>query len=70
MTKSDAGEARNTAGPKNAQRLETKTPCATKGDKCYDCKSPERICNALVVFWRKPGSMPCEVVLIDEELGY
>lgn len=62
--------ARNIAAPKNAQRIGKKTPCAAKGDKCYDCKSPERICNALVVYWHKPGSMDFEVVLVDEDLGY
>ena len=63
--------ARNIAGPKNAQRLNKKTPCAVKADKCYDCASPERICNALVVFWHKPGGIGrCEVVLVDEDLGY
>ena len=63
--------ARNIAGPKNAQRLGRKTPCALRGDKCYDCKSPERICGACVTLWRKPKSIPyAEVVLIDEDLGY
>ena len=62
--------ARNIAGPKNAQRLKKKTPCAVKGDRCYDCSSPERICNALVVFWKSVYSMEMEVVLVDEELGY
>lgn len=62
--------ARNIAAPKNAQRLGRKTPCAAKGDRCYDCKSPERICRALVVYWDKPNSMDMEVVLVDEDLGY
>lgn len=62
--------ARNIAGPKNAQRLNRKTPCAVKADKCYDCKSPERICNALVVLWRKVSGCDMEVVLVDEDLGY
>lgn len=63
--------ARNIAAPKNAQRLQRKTPCAVKGDKCYDCKSPERICRALAVLWEKPtGIGRAEVVLIDEPLGY
>lgn len=62
--------ARNIAAPKNAQRLGRKTPCAVKGDRCYDCKSPERICRALVVYWEKPNSMDMEVVLVDEDLGY
>ena len=62
--------ARNIAAPKNAQRLGRNTPCAAKGDRCYDCKSPERICRALVVYWEKPNSMDMEVVLVDEDLGY
>lgn len=62
--------ARNIAAPKNSQRLKRKTPCAPKGDKCYDCKSPERICRALSVFWTKPYSAEMEVVLVHENLGY
>lgn len=61
--------ARNIAAPKNAQRLQFKTPCAVKGDRCYDCKSPERICKGLVVHWCAMDSMEMEVVLIDEDLG-
>ena len=62
--------ARNVAGPKNAQRLGCRTPCAVKADRCYDCKSPERICRALVVLWRPMMSCEMEIVLVDEELGY
>ena len=62
--------ARNVASPKNAQRLGRKTPCAAKGDRCYDCSSPERICRALTVLWKKPTSGDYEVVLIGEPLGY
>lgn len=61
---------RNIAAPKNAQRLNRKTPCAVNGDRCYDCKSPERICKALVVFWEAPTGTPAEIVLVDEALGY
>ena len=62
--------ARNIASPKNAQRLGKKTPCAIKGDRCYDCKSPGRICRGLVVLWGPMMGMEAEVVLVDEELGY
>ncbi|MBQ9647248.1 MAG: lactate utilization protein [Oscillospiraceae bacterium] len=62
--------ARNIASPKNAQRLGRKTPCAVKGDRCYDCKSPERICRALVVLWEKVTSCDMEIVLVDDDLGY
>ncbi len=61
--------ARNIAAPKNAQRLGRKTPCAVKGDRCYDCKSPERICNSLVVLWLPSMGTDTEVILIDEDLG-
>lgn len=62
--------ARNIAGPKNAQGLARKTPCAGKADKCYDCNSPERICRVLMVLWEKPVGAEYEIILIDEELGY
>ena len=62
--------ARNIAAPKNAQRLGVKTPCAAKGDHCYDCGSPQRICRGLVVMWEAVRSCESEVVLIDEDLGY
>ena len=63
--------ARNIASPKNAQRIGVDTPCAVKGDKCYNCKSPQRICRGLVVLWEKPRDVErMEVILIDEDLGY
>ena len=63
--------ARNIAAPKNAQRLGVGTPCAAKGDRCYDCNHPQRICKALSVFWRKPGMAgEAEVILINQPLGY
>lgn len=61
--------ARNIAAPKNAQRLKKKTPCAVKGDRCYDCGSPERICRAMMVLLAPPMGMETEVILVDEELG-
>jgi len=62
--------ARNVAAPKNAQRLGRKTPCAVRADRCYDCKSPERICRGLVVLWQPVTCCKTEIVLIDEDLGY
>ena len=61
--------ARNIAAPKNAQRLGKKTPCAVKGDRCYDCKSPERICRGLVVHWGPMMGREAEVLLVNEDLG-
>lgn len=64
--------ARNVAAPLNARRLNRKTPCAMGEElKCYDCSSPERICKGMTVLWKKMGGVgECEVVLINEELGY
>jgi len=62
--------ARNVAAPLNAKRLECRTPCAKAG-RCFDCSSPERICNALVVLWRRPyWCQSMELVVVDEELGF
>ncbi|MGI6031573.1 MAG: lactate utilization protein [Eubacteriales bacterium] len=62
--------AQNIAAPKNAQRLGKKTPCAVKADRCYDCNSPERICNGTVIIQRPMTGMHTELIVIEEELGY
>lgn len=62
--------ARNVVAPRNARRLGCKTPCAVKADRCYDCDSPDRICNGLVVFYKKMKSMDMEVVLVNEDVGF
>ena len=62
--------ARNVAAPLNAKRLNCKTPCAEKADKCYDCKSPDRICRNLSVLLGKPMGSDYEIILIHEKLGY
>lgn len=61
---------RNIAAPKNCHRKHKKTPCAIKGDKCYNCSSPERICNGLLIEYKKMSNMDMEVVLIGQELGF
>lgn len=63
--------ARNIASPLNARRLNKNTPCVKGELKCYDCKSPDRICKGLVVLWNKMnGTEKAEVIIINEELGY
>lgn len=62
--------ARNIAAPKNAQRLNRKTPCAVKADHCYNCKSPQRICRGLAMLWEPMNGTEVEVVLVNETLGY
>jgi len=61
--------ARNISAPRNAQRLGRKTPCAVRADRCYDCSSPERICNGFVIHARKMYSCEMELVIIKEALG-
>ena len=61
--------ARNIAAPKNAQRLGKRTPCAVRGDRCYDCNSPDRICNGMLLYLHKMSVVDAEIVLIQENLG-
>ena len=61
--------ARNVAAPQRARQMGRKTPCAAKGDRCYDCTSPQRICQGLVTLWGPMMGMEAEVLLIDEDLG-
>lgn len=63
--------ARNIAGPKNALKYNLRTPCVIKGDRCYDCASPDRICNTLNIYLKKMNDIDdVEIVLIDEKLGF
>ena len=61
---------RNVAAPQNARRINAKTPCAINGDKCYDCNSPGRICRITTVIDRAPMGMNCEIIFVDEALGF
>jgi len=63
--------AKNIAAPRNALRLNVKTPCvASGGEKCFDCNSPARICHSTVIMERPSGGMEVEILFIEEELGY
>ena len=62
--------ARNIAAPINAKRLGYQTPCAVKGDRCYDCDSPDRICNAMVLHLHKLSRCEVEVIVIGQQLGF
>ena len=42
----------------------------TVGTRCFDCKSKDRQCKAMGTLWQPMNGTPCEVILIDEELGY
>ena len=61
---------RNHAAILNATRLKRKTPCAETG-LCNDCASPERICAALVIHFKRPSDINhFTVILVNEEMGY
>jgi L-lactate utilization protein LutC len=61
--------SKNVAAPLNAKRLNAKTPCAKKGDKCYDCNSPGRICRITAIIDRAPIGMKCEIIFVNQDLG-
>lgn len=61
---------RNIAAPKNALRHGYDTPCARHGgDRCYDCSSKDRICNGLLIHYKKMRNEDMEIVIIGEKLG-
>ena len=62
--------ARNIVAPNRAQQFKVKTPCVADGAKrCFNCKSPERVCRALVTLWGPMMGSEAEVLLIRENLG-
>lgn len=63
--------ARNIAAPLNARRLNRHTPCAVGEPRCRDCRSPEKVCGVMTVFFMPPTSIKeFHVILVDEDLGY
>lgn len=61
--------ARNVASPLNAKRLGKCTPCVKGDERCYDCKSKERICRAMCIYFGPMMGMESEIIIIDENLG-
>ena len=63
--------ARNIAAPLNARRLKRNTPCAKGELRCYDCRSREKVCGVMTVFFMPPTSIrEFHVLLANEDLGY
>ena len=62
--------ARNIAAPLNAMRWGLTTPCASEGDQCYDCSSPDRICNGMMIHYKKMNDIDMGIILINEKLGF
>lgn len=61
--------ARNVAAPLNAKRAGLHPPCAEVG-RCVDCRSADRVCNALVVIEGQSDPERIKVVLVEEEMGF
>ena len=65
--------ARNVAAPLNSKKNKKSSinPCAKLEEKCYDCSSPDRICNALTIYYKKMRNMQTmEIIIINEVLGF
>ena len=63
----------NVAAPLNSKKNKKSSlnPCARLEEKCYDCGSPDRICNALTIYYKKMRNMQTmEVIIINESLGF
>ncbi len=60
---------RTVAAPMNQQRFCGKTPCTVTG-VCGDCKSPECICNQILITRNCRPAGRIKFVLVGEELGF
>ncbi len=61
--------ARTVAAPINMQRFQKQTPCAATG-VCHDCKSPDCICNHIVVTRHCRDAGRIHFILVGEDLGF
>ena len=62
--------ARTVAAPTNIMRFKQKnTPCLKTG-MCWDCNSPDSICNQFVRIRRCNPAGRIKVILVAEDLGY
>ncbi|MTI49238.1 lactate utilization protein [Sporosalibacterium faouarense] len=57
------------ACPKNAERLDLKTPCRYTG-KCNECDSSDRMCRVTVTIEKNPMQGNISIYLINDKLGY
>lgn len=60
---------RNIASPKNAKRAGMNPPCVGL-EKCIDCKSPERVCNNLVIIEGQHEKKRMKVFIVNENEGF
>lgn len=62
--------AKNIAAPLNAKRLNRKTPCAIKADKCHNCNSPERICRITSITTFPIPNLDMRIIFVKGSWGY
>ena len=60
---------RNIASPKNAKRAGMNPPCVDL-QKCIDCRSPERVCNNLVIIEGQSEKKRMKVFIVNENEGF
>ena len=60
--------ARTIAAPMNTQRFPNQTPCQVTGT-CADCKSPECICNQILITRHCRPEGRIKFIIVGEELG-
>ena len=63
------GRARTVAAPMNQQRFTNQTPCQITG-ACADCKSPECICNQVLITRHCRPAGRIKFIVVGEELGF
>ena len=61
--------ARTIAAPMNQQRFPHQTPCKITG-ACGDCKSPDCICNQILVTRNCRPAGRIKFIIVGEELGF
>ena len=62
--------ARTIAAPMNKQRFEAlQTPCAVTGS-CADCKSPQSICNQILITRNCRPQGRIKFVIVGEDMGF
>lgn len=61
--------ARTIAAPMNQQRFPNQTPCKATG-ACADCRSPECICNQILLTRNCRPAGRIKFILVGEELGF
>ncbi|MCR5787162.1 MAG: lactate utilization protein [Acholeplasmatales bacterium] len=61
---------KNISAPRNVKRLNLKTPCAVKGDKCYNCNCEAKICRTFMIYEAPSKGQDIEIIIVNQTLGY